>query len=134
MNRDNGFTLIELMIVVAIVAILAAIAYPSYQEHVRKTRRAQAKADMMELTHRLERTYTVDRTYEAATTICGQTIHSPATGTSYYNIRPECEATRFTLTAAPQGSQTADKCGILKIDQLGNKTVTGGSASAAACW
>ncbi|MDW7601742.1 prepilin-type N-terminal cleavage/methylation domain-containing protein, partial [Stenotrophomonas maltophilia] len=55
----RGFTLIELMIVVAVVAILAAIAYPSYSEHVRKSRRAQAKADLVEYAQLAERFHTV---------------------------------------------------------------------------
>ena len=45
----RGFTLIELMIVVAIVAILAAIAYPSYREHVVKSRRATAQSCLLEM-------------------------------------------------------------------------------------
>lgn len=53
MNR--GFTLIELMIVVAIVAILAAIAYPSYQDYVRRTNRIDAQAELTELATRIQR-------------------------------------------------------------------------------
>lgn len=133
MKKSRGFTLIELMITVAIVAILAAIAYPSYQEYVRKTRRAQAKADMMELTQRLERTYTMDRAYTAATTICGQTVNSPATGTTFYQIATECEAGTFTVTATPQGAQSSDKCGTLSIDQLGAKN-SADPPGPANCW
>ena len=54
-KRAPGFTLIELMIVVAVVAILVAIAYPSYQEQIRKSRRAQAKADLVEYAGLAER-------------------------------------------------------------------------------
>ena len=54
-KQNKGFTLIELMIVVAIIGILAAIAYPSYQEYVRRTKRTDAQADMMELANRLQR-------------------------------------------------------------------------------
>ncbi|NCT67346.1 MAG: type IV pilin protein [Rhodanobacteraceae bacterium] len=133
-KTTRGFTLIELMIVVAIVAILATIAYPSYQEHVRKTRRAQGKADMLELTQRLERTYTTDRKYTAATSICGVDLNSPATGTAYYTLTTACAATTYTITAAPQGTQTSDtRCGTLTIDQLGQKTASG-SQGAAGCW
>ena len=52
---NNGFTLIELLIAVAIVGILSAIAYPSYQQHVMKTKRAEAQAQLMELVLFLER-------------------------------------------------------------------------------
>jgi len=134
MKRSSGFTLIELMIVVAIVAILAAIAYPSYQEHVRKTRRAQGKADILELAQRLERIYTTDRTYEAATTICDQSLQSPVSGTAYYTIAVECDATAYTITATPQGTQTNDtKCGTLALNQLGVKTASG-TLGNVTCW
>ncbi|MCC4620365.1 type IV pilin protein, partial [Xanthomonas cassavae CFBP 4642] len=59
----NGFTLIELMIVVAVVGILAAVAYPSYAEHIRKSRRAQAKADLVEYAQMAERSHTTNNTY-----------------------------------------------------------------------
>jgi type IV pilus assembly protein PilE len=52
---NKGFTLIEVMIVVAIVGILAAVAYPSYQDHVRKSRRAEAQSALMGLAAAMER-------------------------------------------------------------------------------
>ena len=58
MKRIRGFTLIELLVVAAIVAILAAIAYPSYLEQVIKTRRAEGKATLNEVSQRLERCFT----------------------------------------------------------------------------
>jgi len=63
-TATQGFTLIELMIAVAIVGILAAIAYPSYIEHVRKTRRADAKAVVLELSQWMERFYTENSRYD----------------------------------------------------------------------
>ena len=62
LQRARGFTLIELMVVVAIIAILAAIAYPSYTNHVVKTRRAAATACVMEAAHFMERYYTTNLT------------------------------------------------------------------------
>ncbi|MCP4091353.1 MAG: prepilin-type N-terminal cleavage/methylation domain-containing protein, partial [Gammaproteobacteria bacterium] len=54
-GKSRGFTLIELMIVVAIVGILAAIAYPSYQEQVRKSRRADANGALLGLANAMQR-------------------------------------------------------------------------------
>ena len=59
-----GFTLIELMVVVAIVAILAAIAYPSYRSQIEKTRRADAKAVLMQAAQYMERLYTENGCYD----------------------------------------------------------------------
>ena len=70
MTRKNstGFTLVEVMIVVAIVGILAAIAYPSYQDSVRKGRRAQARMALSDLLQQQERRYTQRNTYLSFTT------------------------------------------------------------------
>ena len=132
-GRVRGFTLIELMVVVAIVAILAAIAYPSYQEQIRKSRRAQAKADLVELTQALERFRTVQNTYAGITLPFTQ---SPRAGTARYTLAVSGNtATAFTLTATPQsaGGQDADRCGTLTINQAGVKTESG-SADYSECW
>ena len=54
-NENKGFTLIELMIVVAIIGILAAITYPSYQEYVRKTKRTEAQAELLDIAQKIQR-------------------------------------------------------------------------------
>ncbi|WP_156504400.1 type IV pilin protein, partial [Oleiphilus sp. HI0066] len=65
-NKQQGFSLIELMIVVAIIGILAAIAYPSYQENVASTHRANAQSELMGLSSALERWYTQNNHYSNA--------------------------------------------------------------------
>lgn len=128
--RVRGFTLIELMITVAVVAILAAVALPSYQDHVRKSRRAQAKADLVEVAQLLERYHTVQNTYVGFTLPFDQ---SPRDGTSRYTISLGGEsASAFTLTAAPGEAQSKDKCGTMTLDQAGRKTPD--NATVEGCW
>ena len=134
MGKMRGFTLIELMIVVAVIAILAAIAYPSYQDQVRKSRRAQAKADLVEYAGLAERFHTANNTYVGFT--LPSTVSPRETGaTTRYNLTPSGafdSANAFTITATPTTGQDADKCGTLSISQSGVKT--SGSAVLADCW
>jgi len=133
----RGFTLIELMIVVAVVAILAAVAYPSYQEQIRKSRRGQAKADMVELAQVAERYHTANNTYAGfePTLTAGQR-RSPrelATPARYtVAIAPTTQAA-FTITAVPVGAQATDRCGTLTVNQAGQKTRSG-TAEFNECW
>lgn len=135
MKNTRGFTLIELVIVVAIIAILAAIALPSYQDSVRKSRRGQAKADLLELVQMLERAYTTDRSYARYDPLPSPFDQSPHVGEARYAIAiGNVTATTYTLTATPLGSQVNDtRCGELTIDHLGRKT-EGGSGDVADCW
>ena len=64
-TKYRGFTLIELMIVVAVVGILAAVAYPSYQEYVRKAKRAEGRTALLELLQQQERYMTQNNSYKA---------------------------------------------------------------------
>jgi type IV pilus assembly protein PilE len=140
-TQSGGFTLIELMIVVAIVAILAAIAYPSYQDSVRKSRRADAQAVLLEAAQWLERHYTANHTYvvDFATAFPTALKKSPKDGGpagGYYAITLATAANTFTLTAAPQptGGQDKDKCGGLTLTHTGAKGVQGAGATVAQCW
>lgn len=104
--RASGFTLIELMIVVAVVAILAAIALPSFNEQVRKSRRSTAVADVASLQLALEKWRADNPTY------AGSGVS--ATNSNYVIAVPaaSASATSYTITATPQGAQLGDRCGI----------------------
>ncbi len=124
--HHRGFTLIELMVVVAVVAILAAIAYPSYQDQVRKSRRGQAKADLVEYAQLAERFHTVNNTYVGFTA----PTQSPRQGTAFYGIAVSgLTQSAFNLVATPVagGPQATDRCGTLRINQAGVKSHSAGT-------
>jgi len=121
----QGFTLIELMIVVIIIGILASIAYPSYVDSVRKSRRSDAQAVLVESANIMERAFTEFNTYNSASTALPFSV-SPKTGTTYYNLRFAARtATTYTIQAIPTGNQTADNCLTLNLSSTGVKTASG---------
>lgn len=125
--RDaQGFTLIELMITVAVVAILAAIAYPSYQEQIRRTRRAEAQALMIEYAQLAERYRTVQNTY------AGFSLPAAPSTARYRFVAGNLGRTTFTITATPGTAQSRDRCGTLTLNQAGTKGNSTGSL--AECW
>lgn len=139
-RKQRGFTLIELMIVVAIVAILAAIAYPSYRDFVRRSDRSSAKSAILEDAQFLERNFTTSNRYDQDS--AGNSIATASLpvrqvpregGVAKYNITLARTASTFTLTATPAGTMAGDACGALRLDETGRKTVTGGM-SIQDCW
>jgi type IV pilus assembly protein PilE len=133
-KKISGITLIELMIVVVIVAIIASIAYPSYQEQMRKTRRSDAKAALMDAAAKMERNYTQFGRYSGTLANSGIAATSPE---GFYSIAATvtgANSQTFTLTATRAGAQTGDNCGNYTINQAQNKGVTGGSLSTQLCW
>ncbi|HXH03933.1 MAG TPA: type IV pilin protein [Candidatus Competibacteraceae bacterium] len=128
----TGFTLVELMIVVAVVAILAAIAYPSYEEQVRKGRRTDAKAALTELAQFMERTYVENKTYRPGGADPALPFtESPKEGaTKFYTLSLSAiSATTYTLQATPKGAQAGDSCGTLTLTNTGQK-----GAAKTGCW
>lgn len=127
--RHTGFTLIEVMIVVVIVAILASIAYPAYTDQIRKTRRADAKATLMDFAQRAERFYTQNGTYNGYT--LPYTESPQDSGAKFYDLAFNPNDQTFALSAAPKNGQEADPCGTLTINQIGTK---GSDDTNENCW
>lgn len=139
MKKHKGFTLIELMIVVAIIGIIAGIAYPSYMESVRKSNRADAKAALNDVSQRLQRCYTAYSSYVNVNCAVGTTLTtgggSIPSGENMYAVTGALTATTFTLTATPVGGgvQAGDaKCTTLTLNQAGVRNATGSDAGN--CW
>lgn len=112
-RKQTGFTLIELMVVVAIVGILAAVVYPTYLESVNKSRRADAKAIMATMAQQLERCFTQENSYKDCSVTNSSEKHHKITVT-------EQKVDAYTLTAVPQ--YTDSRCGTLSIDNTGALT------------
>lgn len=85
MHGQRGFTLIELMVVVAIVGVLAAVAIPSYQEYAVKSRRADGRVLLLEVAQKQERWYTENMTYNTAVTSLGYSSDPVISGERYYS-------------------------------------------------
>jgi len=145
-SRNNGgFTLIELMIVVAVVGILAAIALPSYSQYIARSNRAAAKAVLLQNAQFMERNFTESNDYSkdgSGTSITSSDLpfqSAPSDGTAVYAITVAATATTYTLTATPitGGRMEGDDCGIFTLNYLGQKGAAGttsNSAVNAECW
>jgi type IV pilus assembly protein PilE len=107
-NKSAGYSLIELMVVVAIVGVIAAIAYPSYQGYLSDTYRAQAVADLKVCALAMDRFYSDNFTYAGATAGTGTgdecNSQSPTQGALQYVISIASQnASTYTIEAKPTG-------------------------------
>ncbi|WP_371186424.1 type IV pilin protein [Thalassotalea maritima] len=114
MNKSQGFTLIELMIVVAILGIIAGIAYPSYVDHMQKARRSDAQAALMGLAM-AQAKYRIQCPQYASSLASSNdctngTLKAPQSSeNSYYQLSvSSASGNAYTLTASAQGVQAND--------------------------
>ena len=150
MKKHAGFTLIEVMIVVAIVAILASIALPSYNEYVARAKRADAQGALSGLALAMERFFTQNNTYCGSDDagVVGTCVNNDAPGifsnqvpldggSAYYNLTISLVTqVTYTLTATRTGGMAADKCGDFTLTNTGFQSITSQDAGVVAtdCW
>ena len=140
--KSAGFTLLELMITVAIIGILAAITIPSYSKYVQKTKRSDAKVELMKIAQMQESYFVQNMSYAQNLTTLGFAADTINSENDNYSVRvsalpancntagnPPC--TSFTVNATPiSASQTSDTvCTAFQMDNTGRKMAKGGSTS-----
>ncbi|EJD6059333.1 type IV pilin protein [Acinetobacter baumannii] len=121
MKKYEGFTLIELMIVVAIIAILAAIAYPSYTQYKIRTNRADVQSEMMQTAQRLQSYYVINHNYTSATLNNGLTTKDYPASNPIYTIALVTNSQTWTLTATPISTSSQAGDGIICLNDQGQK-------------
>jgi len=130
-TSSNGFTLIELMIVVMIIGVLAAIAMPAYQEYSKRAKRADAKHALLAIQLNQEKWRANNSTYSS--TIGDVWGNGTTSLDGYYDlIVSGGTGTQYSATAAPTGSQSGDYCGTFAINASGEDISSGNAGSD--CW
>lgn len=153
--RARGFTLVELMIVVAIIAILASVAYPSYIEYVARGQRAKLKTQMVLAQQWMERFYSENYRYDQTAAGVANTFSTqpfsqsppPGEGTQTYTVTMapvtgDTAGQTYKITATRANAMASDHCGDPSVTNTGVKDVinfdTGKHTTAAVaivdCW
>ncbi|CAI8981608.1 MULTISPECIES: type IV pilin protein [Pseudomonas] len=131
MRRSNrGFTLIEIMIVIAIIGIVITIGYPSLTEYVKKGRRADVVSNLSEQAQILERFYSKNNVYTGVTGL--------STGNDFYTITPTITDQTFLLTATRKTgtAMATDKCGDFTLTNTGVRSMNNATTGLTTkdCW
>ncbi|WP_448096921.1 type IV pilin protein [Luteibacter yeojuensis] len=137
-RTGRGFTLIELMIVVAVIAVLMLIALPSYTRYTFRARRGEGQELLLRLANAQERYYATYNKY-AQDPVDDLKFATDLSAGGYYKITIDQLTgttfdTGYVAKAAPQQSQAGDSCGTLSIDSRGTKSQTGSTTANGRCW
>lgn len=135
MNKNFGFSLLELVVTLAIIGILSTIVYPTYTHHIIKTHRKQAQITLHNLANRIEHYYIENNHSYAEATPAKLGLDETTTKDFYEVSIPTATITTYTLQAKPIGNQAIQdmQCGTLSLDQRGEEKITG-NGSVSECW
>ena len=137
-RSSSGFTLIELMIVVAIIAILSTIALPNYRQYVKRSERAAVCTTLLQAAHWMEHRFTVNNSYldphNGNPSLPEGLSRSPLNSNGdaiKYDISVLAQTAHYKLQAIPR---SVDECGTFTLDQSGGRGLIGNTAALDMCW
>lgn len=134
-RRERGFSLTELMIVVAVIGILAAISYPAYTDYSRRAKLADAKDAMFRIAQLQERFFTENNEYAKDASELGFAAAKTDSAQGYWTLTTVGDTDTFTITAEVDTSvHKDDKCDGITLNAQGAKGVKGGGADVHLCW
>lgn len=123
-SKHQGFTLIEMMIVVAIIGVLAAIAYPSYQQYVIKTKRTDMMSEMQNIASEIESRKLAQGSYSAISAAVKTNFATayPRQGTALYDVTiTDPLVSKWIITATPKANSQVINDGTLSLNYQGIK-------------
>ena len=130
-QAQPGFSLLELLIVLACIAVLVGWAWPNYQQVLQRSQRAQARTALLQAAHWLERAASANGSYPAAADVPASVLQAEGLR---YQLSVTTSAQSFTLTATPIGPQAGDVCGSFTLTHTGVRSVLKATLSPAQCW
>jgi type IV pilus assembly protein PilE len=143
-RRLGGFTLIELMVVLTIIAIVSAVAYPSYPSHVARSKRADARGQLLMAAQFMQRFYAANDSFSitrsndaVATVFPANLMQSPSSGAAQYTLSINTSVPgAYTLTMAPLAGTAmgSDACGSYTLTSTGVRAVVGATKTRDECW
>ncbi len=132
MDRSaRGFSLVELLFVLACVGVLVAWGLPHYQSLMQRHHRAQARTALLQMAHWMERSASANGSYPLPQALPANLFNNPDLS---YQFSVISTSYTYTLMATPTGSQTQDMCGVLTLNHAGVRDVKNASISANECW